>query len=86
VARLVITATAGADTAAIIGDLSDKADAHVAARHDTDFDAFYRRLERFPESGAPHRKLGPTVRIGVVFPYVIFYRYVAADDAWFSAF
>ena len=80
-ARLVITATADADTAAIIDDLSDKAGANVAARYDADFDAFYRRLERFPESGAPRRKLGPTVRIGVVFPYVVFYRYVAADDA-----
>ena len=79
-ARLVITATADADTAVIIDDLADKAGAIVAARYDADFDAFYRRLERFPESGAPRRKLGPTVRIGVVFPYVVFYRYVEADD------
>jgi len=56
VARLVITATADADTAAIIDDLSDKAGANIAARYDADFDAFYRRLERFPESGAPRRK------------------------------
>jgi toxin ParE1/3/4 len=81
VARVVITASADADTADIIDDLTDKAGANVTARYDADFDAFYRRLERFPESGAPRRKSGPTVRIGVVFPYVVFYRYVKADDA-----
>jgi len=81
VARLVITATADADIAVIIDDLTIKAGANVAARYDADFDAFYRRLERYPESGAPRRKLGPTVRVGVVFPYVVFYRYAEADDA-----
>jgi toxin ParE1/3/4 len=81
VTRVVITASADADTADIIDDLTGKAGAHVAARYNADFDALYRCLERFPESGAPRRKLGPTVRIGVVFPYVVFYRYVEADDA-----
>jgi toxin ParE1/3/4 len=81
VARIVITARADADSAAIIDDLTDKAGANVAARYDADFLAFYRRLEQFPDSGAPRRKLAPTVRIGVVFPYVVFYRYVEADDA-----
>ena len=34
-----------------------------------------------PKAAHRARKLGPTVRIGVVFPYVVFYRYAAADDA-----
>ena len=79
-AHIVITAAADEDTAIIIDDLADKAGGKVALRYEADFDAFYRRLEQFPESGAPRRKLGATVRIGVVSPYVIFYRYVATDD------
>ena len=61
-ARVVIAAAADKDTAAIIADLIGKAGAEI--------DAFYRRLERFPESGAPRRRLGSAVRLGVVFPYV----------------
>ncbi len=48
-ARIVITASADADTAFILGDLAAKAGADVAARYDSDFDMLYRRLERFPE-------------------------------------
>ena len=80
-ARVVITAAADADAADIVDDLAAKAGVSVAARYDADFDVFYRHLQQFPESGAPRPKLGATVRIGVVFPYVAFYRYVEADDA-----
>jgi toxin ParE1/3/4 len=82
VAHVVIAGAADADAAAIADDLAAKVGANVAARYDADFDAFYQRLKQFPES-APPRKLGATVRIGVVFPYVVFYRYVEADDAVF---
>jgi plasmid stabilization system protein ParE len=68
VALVVITGAADADAAAIADDLAAKAGANVAVRYDADFDAFYQRLKQFPESGAPRRKLGATVRIGVVFP------------------
>lgn len=80
-ALVVITGAADADAAAIADDLAAKAGANVALRYDADFHAFFQRLKQFPESGAPRRKLGATVRIDVVFPYVVFYRYVAADDA-----
>ena len=49
-ARVVITASADADTAYILGDLTAKAGANVPARYDADFDSLYRRLERVPES------------------------------------
>lgn len=68
-ARIVITASADADTAFILDDLAAKAGANVAARYDADFDPLYRRLERFAESGAPRPALGRLVRIGVVSPY-----------------
>jgi toxin ParE1/3/4 len=80
VARVVITASADVDTAAIIDDLTAKAGANVAARYNADFDAFYRRLERFPESGSPRPALGSLVRIGVVSPYTIIHEYIDADD------
>lgn len=80
-ARIAITASADADTLYILGDLAAKAGAGVAARYDADIDALYRRLEQFPESGAPRPALGFLVRIGVVSPYVVIHEYIEADDA-----
>ena len=79
-ARVVITGPADADTAVIISDLAAKAGAIVAERYDAELDALYRRLERFPESGSPRPKLGRLVRIGLVSPYVVFYRHAPDDD------
>jgi toxin ParE1/3/4 len=80
VARVVITASADADSGAIISDLAAKAGANVAVRYDADFDALYRRLEKFPESGAPRPAPGRLVRIGVVSPYTVIHEYIEADD------
>ena len=79
-ARIVFTSLADADTAQIIGDLNKQAGANVADRYDADFDSLYRRLERFPDSGAPRPKLGAYVRIAVVSPYVIIYEHMDDDD------
>jgi plasmid stabilization system protein ParE len=57
VARVVITASADADAAAIFTDLASKAGASVALRYHAQFDGLYRRLEAFPESGAPRPAL-----------------------------
>ena len=68
-ARLVITATADADIAVIIDDLTIKAGANIAARYDADFDAFYRRLERIQEAArrtpVPARGTAPARRLHV---------------------
>ena len=79
-ARIVITASADADTASILADLAAKAGAIVAERYDAEFDALYRRLERFPESGAPRPGLGQLVRIGIVLPYNVIHEYIDTDD------
>ncbi len=79
-ARIVLTASADADTAFILGDLIAKAGANVAARYDAQFDALYRRLKSFPESGSPRPALGQHVRIGIVSPYTIIHEYIEADD------
>ncbi len=48
-ARVVITASADADVAAIISDLAAKAGVDVAGRYTVEFDALYQRSERFPQ-------------------------------------
>jgi len=81
VARVVITDPADADSTEIIRDLTAKAGELVADRYEAEFDALYRRLERFPGSGSPRPALGRLVRIGVVSPYNVIHEYVEADDA-----
>ena len=61
-ARVVITDPADADSTEIIRDLTAKAGELVADRYEADFDALYRRLERFPGSGSPRPALGRLVR------------------------
>jgi toxin ParE1/3/4 len=80
VTRLIITDPADADSVEITKDLTRKAGVVVADRYEADFDALYRRLETFPGSGSPRPKLGRFIRIGVVLPYVVVYRYVPDDD------
>ena len=78
--RVVLTASADTDTASIISDLAAKAGANVADRYNAEFDALYRRLELFPESGSPRTALGRLVRIAIVAPYAIIHEYIEADD------
>jgi toxin ParE1/3/4 len=80
VARVLITDPADADSAAIISDLTTKAGELVADRYEAEFDALYRRLEAFPESGSPRPKLGRFIRVGLVSPYVVVYRHAPDDD------
>jgi len=56
VARVVITAAADADAAAIIDDLAAKAGANVAVRYDADFDALYQRLKQAHFQGDGQRR------------------------------
>ena len=79
-ARLVVTASADADTAYIIADLGSKAGVSVAARYNADFARLYERLSDYPNSGSPRRSLGAHVRVCVVSPYVVIYEHIEADD------
>jgi toxin ParE1/3/4 len=80
VASVVLTSLADADIAHIIDDLNRLVGANVAARYDANFDMLYRRLARYPDSGAPRPKLGAHVRISAVSPYVVIYEHVEDDD------
>jgi toxin ParE1/3/4 len=80
VASVVLTSLADADIAHIIGDLNRLAGANVADRYDANFDMLYRRLARYPVSGAPRPKLGSHVRVSAVSPYVVIYEHIEDDD------
>jgi plasmid stabilization system protein ParE len=80
VARVVVSLVAQADTAAIVRDLAAKAGFPVAADYAASFEALYDRLAAFPGSGASRPEYGRHVRIGLVWPYVVAYRYVPDSD------
>jgi toxin ParE1/3/4 len=79
-ARLVFAAIADADTAGIIDDLAEKAGRLTALKFSALFERVYDRLERYPKSGAPRPVLGRGVRICVVAPFIIIYRFTEEND------
>lgn len=74
-AKLIVSPLAELDTATIIAMLTDKAGSAVAERYRRDFEELFERLMMFPLSGARRPRLGRTVRIGVVEPYVVLYEH-----------
>ena len=76
-AKLIVSPQAELDSAAIIELLLDKAGVDVAARYLREIDALPERLSLFPRSGMRRLSLGRDIRIGVVEPYVMIYRYRA---------
>ena len=78
-ARVVFTASADADSASILVDLNTKAGKPAVVRYLALFRKFYEHLADFPDSGA-QRNVGPTIRIGIVSPYIVIYRYMEADS------
>lgn len=79
-ARLLFTAAADADLDGILTDLAEKAGRRTVAKYLARFDRLYGRLTAHPASGPPRRTLGPSVRIGVVAPYVVIYDHAEASD------
>jgi toxin ParE1/3/4 len=75
VARVVVTPSADADTAEIIAYLDAKTGYGVAAKYNASFEQLYDDLADFPDSGAPRPKVGAKIRIGIVSPYIVIYRY-----------
>jgi len=79
-ARVVISTVAQADTAAILRDLVAKAGHGVAVDYAASIEALYDRLATHPGSGAPRPVYGRHVRMGIVLPYLVFYRHVPDSD------
>jgi toxin ParE1/3/4 len=79
-ARVVFTASVDADSASILVDLNTKAGKPTVVKYRALFRKFYEHLADFPDSGAPRPNVGPTIRIGIVSPYIVIYRYTEADS------
>jgi toxin ParE1/3/4 len=79
-ARVLFTASADADAAAIFSYLRREAGKGTVIKYRALFRRLYEQLADFPDSGAPREALGPSIRIRVVAPYIVIYRYSEADN------
>jgi toxin ParE1/3/4 len=80
-ARVVFTDSGDSDSSFIYADLHGKAGKPTVVKYRALFRRLYERLTDFPESGAPRPKLGPDIRIGIVSPYIVIYRYGEASSS-----
>jgi toxin ParE1/3/4 len=80
-ARVVVAAQADADTAEILTILAREAGKAIAVTYNSHFESLYDRLADYPDSCSLRQALGPNIRIGIVPPYIVIYRHVAADDS-----
>jgi toxin ParE1/3/4 len=79
-ARVVITASADGDSAAVLDYLNARAGQLTVVKYRGLFRKLYDRLASHPDSGPPRPALGPNIRIGVVSPYIVIYRYTEAAE------
>ena len=78
--QVFIAASADADVGAIMDDLNIQAGPLVVAKYLALFRQLYERLRVHPDKGPPRRRLGAEIRIGIVLPYIVIYRYAVAAD------
>lgn len=78
--RLVIAASASADQAVILEYLKAKAGPRTAEKFRLLFRTVLRRLIAYPASGALRPAVGRDIRIGIVAPYLIIYRFDEGAD------
>jgi toxin ParE1/3/4 len=79
-ARIVIAASAGADTEGIFRYLAAEAGWRTAAKYGALRERLDDRLAAQPAIGAPRPALGRDIRIGIVSPYIVICRHTEADD------
>jgi toxin ParE1/3/4 len=79
-AQVISSDFANADFKKIYSDLAAQAGVATVLKYRDNFHSLYRHLAEFPQSGAPRKKLGARIRLGVVSPYVAIYRYIEASD------
>lgn len=78
--RVIVTASADRDTDEIVAYLASRGGPPTVRKYLRLFDEVYERLQQFPRSGHPRPKLGITVHIAIVHPYVMIYDWDAAAD------
>lgn len=69
--HVIVSAHADADAANILGYLASRAGPATAVKYNALLESLYDRLTDHPDSGSPRPALGPTVRIGIVPPYIV---------------
>ena len=74
-ALIVVTESAAADQADILEDLNFKAGKRTALKCRGFFSRLYDRLEAHPANGPRRPALGADIRIGIISPYIVIYRY-----------
>lgn len=78
--HLVITPQADDDVDEIVAGLAAASGWRTVDKYLQDIDRLYDQLLDYPQSGAPRPKLGRNIRIGIVAPYTIVYRYDREPD------
>jgi len=79
-ALVIVTNTASIDEVTILNELNTKAGLPTVVKFRTGFRSLYGRLADHPEIGAPRPRVGRGVRIGIVSPFIIIYRYTSKSD------
>ncbi|HEY8063275.1 MAG TPA: type II toxin-antitoxin system RelE/ParE family toxin [Methylosinus sp.] len=77
--RVVVTALADADMADILAEIAREAGVRIAEKYNRRFESFFERIAAHPEICPSRASLGAHVRIGVVFPYLV-YRRLEGED------
>lgn len=78
--RIIVAAEAEGDLDAILDYLVDNAGPRTAAAYGDRFASAIERILAHPGAGFPRPLLGADARISIVYPYVLIYDFVAADD------
>ncbi len=73
--------SAESDRIKILAYLQETAGTDIAERYNNDFRMLFRMLADHPESGPRRPFLGRDIRISVVSPYLVIYRYDSAADS-----
>lgn len=79
-AKLIVSTEAQADVDEILTYLEHAAGPLVTLRYGERFLIAFRHLMDFPETGARRPQFGVDMRIWVIAPYVVFYRFAPADE------
>jgi toxin ParE1/3/4 len=79
-ARVLVVPAADEDIEDILADLARKAGHATATRYGGLFDQLYDRLAAHPAIGPRRPALGPDIRIGIVSPYIVIYRFTDDDN------
>ena len=77
--RVVVTELADADTARITHDIAREAGHQVAGKYSDRIERLYEKLADYPEScqAAPRARRPTYASVGIVYPYLVIYRYVS---------